>query len=200
MKRPSGKFVIRMPAALHGRLKEEAVRTGRSLNQVCLARLQSENRCLPGTAIHACSPILPDFLERIKGFWRQQLAGLILFGSAARGDATEGSDIDLLLVMRTEIKITRGLYSAWDELCREYQGAQPIGRVEPQFVRLPESPEDAGGLWFEAAIEGTVLWEDDGLLSPFLQSLRRVMAHGRIRRRVLNGSPYWIRESGESDA
>ena len=176
------------------------MRTGRSLNQVCLAKLQSENGCVAGTENHARVPIVPEFLEAIKRHWREELAGLILFGSAARGDATKESDIDLLLVMRTEIKITRGLYTAWDEVCREYRGAQDHGRINPQFVRLPKSPREAGGLWFETAIEGTILCESDGLLSPFLQSLRRAMAKGTIRRRMLHGSPYWIKEAGERDA
>jgi hypothetical protein len=202
MKQPSGKFVIRMSGALHGRLKNEAMQTGQSLNQLCVAKLQEDGQhcASPGDAAAQASLIPTDFLDKIVRRWHGDIVGLILFGSAARGDATEDSDIDLLLVMRPEVKIARGLYRLWDEFCREHTGAQDYGGISPHFVSLPGSVREAGGLWYEAALDGIALWELDRQVSRFLGSVREAMGQGKIQRRMLHGSPYWIKEFKESDA
>ncbi len=173
------------------------MRTGRSLNQVCLAKLQAAGTMIApsGMEILSTELINPDFLEAVIWRWQEQLAALILFGSAARGEATEDSDVDLLLVMRPPVKIRRGLYRLWEELCQDYEGAQDTDRVSPHFVSLPERLEEAGGLWYETAIEGILLWESGLQVSRFLALLRRAMGQGLIQRRTLHGSPYWIRAS-----
>jgi hypothetical protein len=202
MKQPSGKFVIRMSSALHGRLREEATRTGQSLNQLCVAKLQP-HPSFPagrGAAVTQTDSISSDFLEKIASRWHGDLVGLVLFGSAARGDATENSDVDLLVVMKPEVVIARALYRLWEEFCREYPGEQDHSRISPHFVRLPERVRRAGGLWCEAALDGIVLWERERQVSRFLASVRNAMGHGKIRRRMLHGSPYWIKEFEESDA
>jgi hypothetical protein len=196
MKQPSGRFVIRMPGTLHARLKQEAASTGQSLNQVCIAKLQAIGYPVAdfGTKNAATDLIFPDFLDAVVRRWSEELIGLILFGSAARGDATEDSDIDLLLVMKPEVKISRDLYRLWDRFCDEHRRTQNYDRISPHFASLPGSVRGAGGLWYETAIEGIVLWESHRQVSRFLESVRRAMGHGKIRRRMMHGSPYWIKE------
>jgi len=41
--------------------------------------------------------ILEDVKKCLKNIYGKQLKGIILFGSYARGDSTEGSDIDIIL-------------------------------------------------------------------------------------------------------
>jgi len=197
MNQPSGKFVIRMPAALHAQLRDEAMRTGQSLNRLCVGKLGA-NVPSSGDIRQACqSPISVDFLERVIRHWQGELVGLVLFGSSARGDATADSDIDLMLVMRPRVKIARDLYRRWDEFCR---GEQCPGRISPHFVTLPGSVREAGGLWYEVALDGIPLWEIDRQVSRFLGCIRETMGHGKIQRRMLHGSPYWIRAFKENDA
>ncbi len=195
MKPCSGRFVVRLPEVLHAELRDEAVRTGKSLNQVCIERLQGRvaGRHDAGARVAPAGSPAPEVVREIVRQWSGKLAGLVLFGSAARGDETGESDIDVLLVMKPEVKITRALYLPWDEFCERQ--TQDLGRVSPHFVALPGDVRDAGGLWYEAAIEGIVLWEEEGRVSGFIRSVRRAMAEGRIRRRTLHGSPYWIKEA-----
>jgi hypothetical protein len=178
------------------------MRTGQSLNRLCIEKLQAQRPCHAGSGAAATQAGLfpPGFLDKIALQWPADLIGLILFGSAARGDATEDSDIDLLLAMRPEAKIARDLYRRWEEFCREYAGAQDFGGISPHFASLPESVREAGGLWYEAALDGIVLWERERQVSRFFGSVREAMAHGRIRRRMLHGSPYWVKEFEDSDA
>ena len=74
-----------------------------------------------------------------------ELQGVVLFGSAARGDAVESSDIDLLIVTSPSIELNRGLYRRWDELRTD-------DTVRPHFVHLPDPPDSAGSIWFEVAL------------------------------------------------
>lgn len=64
-------------------------------------------------------PILDEAKERLQKIYGERLKGLILYGSYARGDATEGSDIDLIIVSQSfkrasfwKRAIT--LYGYWD--------------------------------------------------------------------------------------
>ena len=41
-----------------------------------------------------------DFLKRVLEQYRNRIEGLILFGSVARGEAKEDSDIDILVIWR----------------------------------------------------------------------------------------------------
>ncbi|MEM8526301.1 MAG: nucleotidyltransferase domain-containing protein [Bacteroidota bacterium] len=56
--------------------------------------------------------ILEDLKKEFRGLYGDELYNLILFGSHARGEATEDSDIDLLVVLNK----SKFLYS--EELCK----------------------------------------------------------------------------------
>ncbi len=47
-------------------------------------------------------PIIEEFKRRIEQQFPGELVRLVLFGSKARGDATIESDVDLLVVIRSE--------------------------------------------------------------------------------------------------
>ena len=45
-------------------------------------------------------PIVTELKERLKGLYGESLERVVLFGSQARGNAAEGSDIDVLVVLK----------------------------------------------------------------------------------------------------
>ena len=53
-------------------------------------------------------------------------------------------------------------------------------------------PEEAGGIWYEAAIDGIVLWDRSLAVSRFLASVRRYLLEGGRTRRTAYGVPYWV--------
>jgi predicted nucleotidyltransferase len=55
--------------------------------------------------------ILQELRARLERLYGDQLVGLLLYGSQARGDAEEGSDIDVLVVLQ-------GPIDALDEIAR----------------------------------------------------------------------------------
>jgi len=44
-------------------------------------------------------PILEELKEKLKQIYGNKLKKIILYGSYARGDATDGSDIDIMIVL-----------------------------------------------------------------------------------------------------
>ncbi len=115
------------------------------------------------------------------------ICGIILFGSHVRGEGLKHSDIDLLIVLKDEVELTRELYSEWDRNFLKYKD------ISPQFVKLPKDPLGAGGLWYEVALEGIVLWQSDNRILQFLWHLRQVIASRKVIRSFSYGHPYWIK-------
>lgn len=179
MTRPSGKFVLRLEPDLHQRLKDEAQTHRSSLNQWIVRRLTR--------APVVAKDRVAEVLQLVFG---EDLEGVIAFGSFTRGEMTEASDVDLLIVMKEARKIDRALYSQWD---REV-AVQMDKRCSPQFSHLPQTPSS---LWLEVALEGEILVDLNGRVRSALQSIRRKIAEGQFIRRISHGHPYWIQQEKE---
>lgn len=116
----------------------------------------------------------------------ESLLGIILFGSTARGENHSASDIDLLIVVASNVPLTRRLYALWDERLSEEL-------YSPHFVHLPENVAAAGSIWYEAAVDGIVFYEAGRRISRILGQIRRTIATGGLERKVAYGHPYWIK-------
>ena len=181
MKAASGRFVLRLPSELHARARKVAAARGQSLNEYCAAVLQA--------AVSGPQERAPAWMEALRADLGRSLVGVVLFGSTARGTQREGSDVDLLIVLEPGVPITRELYRRWDSAVAR------SGAETPHFVSLPASVEAAGGIWYEAAMDGIVLHDPRHRLARLLSEIRRAAAAGIIRREVAHGHPYWVRGS-----
>jgi len=181
---------------LHARLRELAAKRGQSLNRLCAETFEravfpaggSESRLTagPGTTLRLLSE------ECVRVFGRD-LLGIVFFGSVARGEAFPDSDLDVLLVMDRGTPIRRDLYTRWEEALSLFAERSFSRDVSPHFSHLPVSPRQAGSLWLEIAIDGIVLWEQEGQVSAALRDLRSHIAEGGVTRRIRHGHPYWVR-------
>jgi predicted nucleotidyltransferase len=191
MERRSGRFVLRLPPDLHARSSEEARRQGISLNEYCREAIEQY-------ADRAASALLTEegtdeFVAWARELVGDDLEGVVLFGSQARGDARPGSDIDLLIVISSARELERELYRQWD--------SRSTNRVaSPHFTHLPSVVMEAGSLWFEVALDGIVLYDRNGSVRAFLSSIRGATADGRLRRRYAHGHPYWVKEESGAHA
>jgi uncharacterized protein len=79
-------------------------------------------------------------LEREYG---DQLAGVVLFGSHARGDAEPGSDVDLLVILRGEVspsvEVSR-MSAPLAELSLQYDTVVSCAFVSEERYRTEQSP------------------------------------------------------------
>lgn len=115
------------------------------------------------------------------------LAGVVAFGSWARGELTDNSDVDLLVVVAPATPVRRALYRRWDESPVAWNGRP----VEPHFARLPDAGGPPSGFWAEVATEGVLLLERDPRLSAYLDRVREAVARGALQRRTVHGHGYW---------
>lgn len=191
---PSGKFVLRLPQELHARLQREARRANESLNQTC-ANLIITGLSQKGSEPALLRPVPPTLVQGIQREWKSNLLGILLFGSAARGETTQSSDVDLLIVFKQSAPIRRELYQTWDQLLARLQLGKP-NLYSPQFVSLPEDFRKAGGLWLEVALDGIILWEQDVQISHFFGRIRTMIAEGTVKRKLTHGHPYWEHKEG----
>ncbi|MBI2083255.1 MAG: toxin-antitoxin system HicB family antitoxin [Deltaproteobacteria bacterium] len=188
---PSGKFVLRIEPKFHRLLSQEAKRNKTSLNNLCASLLKKGLE--KGEPVAEKFAFLKPTVDQLKDHFGKNLLGVLVFGSQVTGEATESSDWDLLIILSNEIALTRSLYRWWDE------EATLLGTiiVNPQFVHLPASLEEAGGLWFETACASHVMWEQGRVITDCLDQLREFIASDRVRRYWSQGQPYWVRQNEE---
>jgi Nucleotidyltransferase domain/HicB family len=194
MKVASGKFVVRIPPELHGALKQESLARGVSLNELCQEKLASSGT----VALRSEALWMDQTLQKLKATAAKlglSVLGVILFGSFARGEESENSDLDLLVVLSSNDPIDRQLYLKWDGSFREFS-QHDSHEVSVHFVHLPEWIKESGSLWLECAMDGKVLDESNPpQLSKRLYQLRDLISQGFWKRKYAHGHPYWIKET-----
>ncbi len=184
----SGRFLLRVDPSLHAALRREAVTYGLSLNAYCAQKLASPS----GRSLEF--PDAPKTLRRIDEMFGNSLVGIAVFGSWARGEATEGSDVDVLIVIEKDFAITRSLYRDWDDASHPSNGLP----VDPHIVHLHTNQTVPSALWAEVAIDGIVVFEHGLRLSRHLAAVRRSLADGQMRRQTVHGKGYWTDGEGGS--
>lgn len=180
--------MLRIEPTLHATLREAASRSGLSLNEYCARKLADGGLGVSGPGWKA--------VDRAAAVLREDLLGVVVFGSWARGEATESSDIDVLVVVAPDRDISRALYRHWDE--ERILWADPGSdladgrRVEPHFVHLPPTGEIPSGTWAEVALDGIVLFDPVLVVSRRLVALRASILDGDLARHEVHGQPYWV--------
>jgi len=177
---PSGRFVLRIDPGLHAALREAAREAGVSLNEYCLRKLASPAGDVAGPAA--------DAVERAAAMFGDSLVGIVVYGSWARDELAETSDIDLLVIVDRRVAITRELYRTWDASPIRWD-ARP---VEPHFVHLPDRSARISSTWAEVALDGVVLFERGVVVSRLLVDLRRKIVAGELVQRRIHGQTYWV--------
>lgn len=178
----SGRFLLRLPVALHETLREAARGAGLSLNEYCRRRLAAPERGPVGDDDGTA-----DAVDWARGLFGRDLLAVLAYGSWARGETERGSDVDLLVVLAPGVTVTRDLYRRWDARSLAIDGLP----VEPHFVQLPTRDRARTGLWAEASIDGLVLFERGHEVSRLLAVVRRDVMEGRLVRKIAHGQPYW---------
>lgn len=180
----SGRFLLRLEPGLHAALRGAAAASGLSLNEYCARKLAAPVGEL------AVFDAAAGAVQRAAAVTGDALVGVVAFGSWARSELHDASDVDLLVVVDAGLALSRALYTRWDEAPVVFNGR----RAEPHFVTMPTGSVPAVGLWAEAAIDGIVLFARDHEVHARLSAVRRELVEGRVVRKTAHGQPYWVAE------
>ena len=176
---PSGKFVLRLPSDLHKTIKDRAFQEGVSLNDICLQFIEAGLLSFsPVSRLHQ------QVQENAKRLYGDRFIGLLLFGSQARGEAHDKSDIDLLLVLDNSIPVCRELYKDWTGIMPE--------NVSIHFAHLPQDVSLAGSLWLECALDARIIDDPRNEIARHLTKLRQFITSGKVIRKLTHGQGYWV--------
>ena len=178
----SGRFLLRIEPGLHAALRTAAAAAGVSLNEYCARKLAAPMEDLSPFELASAA------VTRAAAVAGGSLVGVVAFGSWARAELHDASDVDLLVVVDPTVELSRALYRRWDEEPVVWRGR----RVEPHFVTMPELSAPAVGLWAEAAVDGIVLFARGLELAARLAAIRRDLVEGRVVRKTAHGQPYWV--------
>ncbi len=172
---------MRLPADLHQTLAKAAADLDLSFNEFCVRRLQA-----PSDA-QGLSEVRSLVVSRARAALGDQLLGVLVLGSWARGDAAASSDIDVLLVVDPRTTLTRDLYRVWDREPLTFDGRA----IDPHFAHPSAAGTTPTAVWCEAAVDGVVWFDRDGAIAIRLGEVRRAIAEGRVVRAFAHGQPYW---------
>ncbi|MCX7969587.1 MAG: nucleotidyltransferase domain-containing protein [Armatimonadetes bacterium] len=126
------------------------------------------------------------------------LLSIALFGSVARGEATETSDIDLFIVCR---QLPRGVFKRYEllepireELRSDLEKLWKQG-IYANFTELTFTEEEAKRLrwiYLDMVEDAVILFDRSGFLEGILNALRNRLQELGARREEVNGVRYWV--------
>ncbi|HEY8448917.1 MAG TPA: nucleotidyltransferase domain-containing protein, partial [Bacillota bacterium] len=141
--------------------------------------------------------ILEALTAACRKHYGQRLAALAVFGSVGRGQATEASDIDLLVVVRSGCRsrpaaleefgaIEKAMMRWWQESLGR---PDPLPELSPVFC-TPANLERRFPLMLDMVHDARLLYDPDGILKQALDALSRRLEALGARRIPYGGAWY----------
>ncbi|MBO3802979.1 MAG: nucleotidyltransferase domain-containing protein [Candidatus Brockarchaeota archaeon] len=147
------------------------------------------------------APLLKRYCDILRKHYGERLAGVLLFGSVARGDWGKDSDIDLLVAVdgwaKPPWERSRELQKLRGELrgSEEYRKLLLKGYV-PVIQHYPLDSSEAGvvhRIYLDACVEAIVLYERGDFLSAILSRVRERLRQLGARRVLVPGRGHvWV--------
>ena len=128
MKIHSGKFVLRMPPSLHRGLVNKTRSESISLNTLCIQLIKNSLAHYPEPSVW--KNVIKEKLPLLKQKFKNQLNGVVIFGSRVTGQQTDISDLDVLILLDSKYPIRRNLYTWWDQTMVFNSAVE----INPQFL------------------------------------------------------------------
>ena len=145
--------------------------------------------------------LLERFLALLQGHFGDRLISLVLYGSVARGEAGEESDLDLLLILD---RVSANYHRRLDEvrvvqarLEQEgvYEAVSKARGSAPYFSYLILSKEEADEnryIYLDMVEDAKLLFDRADFFAKRLKAVRnRLMELGSLRVQVEDGTWYW---------
>lgn len=131
--------------------------------------------------------MLDEVVTALREGLREDLVAVVLFGSHARGEATETSDWDLLVIARQlpGPPLERHFY------VKKLLPVSWRGRVAVLGETVEEFESELPPLYLDIALDGVVLYDTDKFVSTRLAFVRRLIEQKGLYRRRLGRDLVW---------
>lgn len=148
------------------------------------------------------SQLIRRFCELLYEKFDQRLLSVVLFGSVARGNWSENSDIDLLIVVEgwegkavwERVRELRAVERRLEK-SSEYLNALRAGYT-PLIQPYPLDPYEAkkfNKIYLDLVIDGIIIYDKDEFIERIMDSLRKELEKIGAKKITLpNGQHYWI--------
>ena len=183
------------------RLTEQGARGGELVRQLnALRGPRSDPVSVDRVPSPRFGPIVRWVVERLRDRLPTRLAGVLVFGSVARGQESPDSDIDLLVLVRGDARaleeVRQGVLQVQLELrlTPEYRVARLAGfhPVLDAHLVLAERAYRLYRLYLDALTDGIPVYDPEGQLAELRERMRaRLRDAGSVRVETPEGLRYW---------
>lgn len=138
-------------------------------------------------------------IKLLKKALREKLISIVLFGSVARGEAGEGSDIDILIIVKN-FKGLRSRFEIFNEIekglrtSEEYRALKEkkLGTLISPIPLTMEEIKRNPPILLDLVIDGVILYDRDNFMKDKIKHLRNELEKRGAKRIFLgNGKWYW---------
>jgi len=146
--------------------------------------------------VRPMSALLDAVVDRLRERFSGHLVAVALFGSAARGEAAEGSDLDFLVVLRGVPKSLERRYEVYrpirDALTMKSRKVRDITALDIDEEFINDENAEITPLMLNIASDASILYDPKGQLASFLQRIQRLIEVGGLERyRTKDGKYGW---------
>jgi len=131
-------------------------------------------------------------LKRVFG---DRFVGLMLFGSYARGEASEGSDVDVLVVLRglRGFRVRSEIY----KVISEHVG-KPLTLIDLSLEELLRDDLEVTPLLLNALYDGIIIYDETGILEKLKGKVLELISKAQlVRYKTPDGKYGWKRVDGK---
>lgn len=128
-----------------------------------------------------------EIIKAYQDYLGDKLVSLVLFGSRARGEATEASNYGLFIIANDLPE------RLWD---RQRFTRKALVSFDESFSIIAKTPEEfeysLPALYLDLALDGIILFDTGGYMSKKLQRIRELIAQAGLRREKVDGEMMWL--------
>ncbi|RLF12788.1 MAG: nucleotidyltransferase domain-containing protein [Thermoprotei archaeon] len=144
--------------------------------------------------------LVKDYLGIVKRVYGSRLVSLCVFGSVARGEVREGSDIDLLLVVEGLDEDLGARMKELAEVRERLRRAESYKKLKEQGLPVLTSeialtPSEVAShppILLDVVEEGVIVYDKEGFLRKELERVRERLHELRARRVKGKEGWYWL--------
>ncbi len=139
--------------------------------------------------------LLKNASIKLREEFNDEFVGLALFGSWARGEACEESDVDILIVLRN-IKGFNVRGRIYTMLSREVK--KPLTLIDVRVDELVEREYEVTPLMLNILYDAVIIYDPEGILKMLVKRCRTLIKKANLERyRLPNGKYGWRRIDGQ---